>query len=553
MTAFEAVVVAKQKGQFVSVEHCGAPDRIKVPGFDPRIVERFLQLTQSGIHRHRDDIGLLRCILPALRISAGVRVASRSQLGCRRRAGADPVVVEAAEPERHPLDPLDQVVDRFGRAVGHVGAVPGDDLVSPPAERAAEGAHLERHLGVRRSRTSSSTNSAARVGRCGRRWTRTTSLACQATAPRRWGSPAASRPSSLVSAVDVEAFVGHGEQAAAPVERIVLAAPMAERLVLHPAATLVETPGSPGARRGTGRRPGRRRGASCRTPTCRAGQIQGRPGDPGPPRSRSGGEPGARPRRVTTRHDVESCPAHIDDLGRPRAGGRAVHGRTRSRPDPSAFTVPKRAGSSISGRPKRRRRPSRCASRSSSRARPRTPSGRDGRPAGSPTVRPGRSRPAGARRCPQSIGRSRSTTQHHESRRSQLPRPPPSQATKSASSCDETNDTTGLNREAVTVLLTNDQAALLDELGAVVHRRTGRALSRSAMIRATIAGVSPEHHELLLHTSEGEIAQAIGRRLRIGCQLPGLSNAAMSPCTSCSTAAGSIRGATLLMYCQFTT
>ena len=61
--------------------------------------------------------------------------------------GAEAVVAEPAHPERHPLDPLDQVVDGFGGPVGDVGAVPGHDLVAPPLDRAPEAAHLEGHVG----------------------------------------------------------------------------------------------------------------------------------------------------------------------------------------------------------------------------------------------------------------------------------------------------------------------------------------------------------------------------------------------------------------------
>jgi hypothetical protein len=54
------------------------------------------------------------------------------QVGSARvELGTDPEVAEPGEPERHPLDALDQVVDRFGRSVGDVSAVPGDDLVLP--------------------------------------------------------------------------------------------------------------------------------------------------------------------------------------------------------------------------------------------------------------------------------------------------------------------------------------------------------------------------------------------------------------------------------------
>ena len=45
--------------------------------------------------------------------------------------GPDPVVLEVAEPEADPLDPLDQVVECLGRAVGDPGQVEVADLVEP--------------------------------------------------------------------------------------------------------------------------------------------------------------------------------------------------------------------------------------------------------------------------------------------------------------------------------------------------------------------------------------------------------------------------------------
>lgn len=54
------------------------------------------------------------------------------------------MVPKAREPERHTLDPLDQVVGRFGRRIAQMGAVPGGDLVLPTDEGASEGADLDR-------------------------------------------------------------------------------------------------------------------------------------------------------------------------------------------------------------------------------------------------------------------------------------------------------------------------------------------------------------------------------------------------------------------------
>jgi hypothetical protein len=53
-------------------------------------------------------------------------------------------VGEAAEAEADALDPLDEVVHRLGGPVAHPSAVPGDDLVPPAEQGAAEGVHLDR-------------------------------------------------------------------------------------------------------------------------------------------------------------------------------------------------------------------------------------------------------------------------------------------------------------------------------------------------------------------------------------------------------------------------
>ena len=190
-------------------------------------------------------------------------------------------------------------------------------------------------------------------------------------------------------AVDTEALAGHDETSPTAVERVGLAAPMTERLVLHPASTLIQhlvgeahdverVRDLDGVRehRVEHRLVGRR-------------EIQRRPCDPGPPRLRSGGEPGGRPRRVAPGDDVEELPAaHVDDLGRPSLPSeRAVTGE-------QGLVQPERVHGARTGQGHQRAagrtappRPSPCASPSSSHPRPPRPSGRDGRPATSPTGR----------------------------------------------------------------------------------------------------------------------------------------------------------------------
>lgn len=66
--------------------------------------------------------------LPGHRISAGLIVGSRCQLGLPvSEQDADPVVGEGSEPEADALDPFDEVVGGFGWAVVE-GAAAGADF-----------------------------------------------------------------------------------------------------------------------------------------------------------------------------------------------------------------------------------------------------------------------------------------------------------------------------------------------------------------------------------------------------------------------------------------
>lgn len=68
---------------------------------------------------------------------------------------------------------------------------------------------------------------------------------------------------------------------------------------------------------------------------------------------------------------------------------------------------------------------------------------------------------------------------------------------------------------AVTVLLTNEQAARLDEIRVGIRRTTGESISRSALIRAIINGLLPYQRNLLNCTSEADISHKISRVLEI--------------------------------------
>src|SRR3954449_9391255 len=71
---------------------------------------------------------------------------------------------------------------------------------------------------------------------------------------------------------------------------------------------------------------------------------------------------------------------------------------------------------------------------------------------------------------------------------------------------------------AVTVLLTNDQTALLDEVSAEIRRETGGCLSRSAILRAMISALTAYAEDWLKCRTETEVKEVISLRLRIGSQ-----------------------------------
>ena len=201
-----------------------------------------------------------------------------------------------------------------------------------------------------------------------------------------------------------------------PRSRETRTATMAERLVLHPPSALIERLvrqahdvervsdlDGVGEHRVEHRLVGR-------------GQIERRPGDPGPPR-----------RRVGRRARRTAPPRHARRRRRGAARGARRRSGSTTLPAERAVTgeqglvQPERVHGAEAGRVvdraagrTPRRRPSRCASPSSSRARPPTPSGRDGRPAPSPTARPASSTRSVSTR---SAGPARSTHARHVGQR----------------------------------------------------------------------------------------------------------------------------------------
>ena len=67
---------------------------------------------------------------------------------------------------------------------------------------------------------------------------------------------------------------------------------------------------------------------------------------------------------------------------------------------------------------------------------------------------------------------------------------------------------------AVTILLTNEQTALLDAAAAAIRRNTGVAISRSAMLRAIVSALLPFRQEWSKCQSAAQIKQKIENRLR---------------------------------------
>jgi hypothetical protein len=68
---------------------------------------------------------------------------------------------------------------------------------------------------------------------------------------------------------------------------------------------------------------------------------------------------------------------------------------------------------------------------------------------------------------------------------------------------------------AVTVLLTNAQTAMLDEIALAIRRKSGAVISRSAMIRAFIAAALP-HRDWWLHAkSEESLRESVSLRMVI--------------------------------------
>ena len=73
-----------------------------------------------------------------------------------------------------------------------------------------------------------------------------------------------------------------------------------------------------------------------------------------------------------------------------------------------------------------------------------------------------------------------------------------------------------LSTSAVTVLLTDDRTAFIDEIAAAVRRKTGHSISRSAMIRAITTAALPYYKDWLECRSEAEVQRMVSKRLQVG-------------------------------------
>ena len=154
--------------------------------------------------------------------------------------GPDSVVSELTEPKPALLMRLMRFVPRFGRRVRDAGPVPVHDLRLPAQQRAAEPVDLWRTRDVLELETEPPDELQ-----------RKDTVGVRIDLPYAFlGSPdntdLASRITGLEqpnklgpAAVLVDAIVGHREETSAPIERVVLAAPVAEPVVLQPASALI--------------------------------------------------------------------------------------------------------------------------------------------------------------------------------------------------------------------------------------------------------------------------------------------------------------------------
>jgi hypothetical protein len=86
---------------------------------------------------------------------------------------------------------------------------------------------------------------------------------------------------------------------------------------------------------------------------------------------------------------------------------------------------------------------------------------------------------------------------------------------------DKTNH--GNATSPVTVLLTNDQTANLDEISAAIRRNTGQAVSRSAILRALASACLLYGENWRRCRSEQHIAACVGQLIGVGSSLQAAS------------------------------
>ena len=84
----------------------------------------------------------------------------------------------------------------------------------------------------------------------------------------------------------------------------------------------------------------------------------------------------------------------------------------------------------------------------------------------------------------------------------------------SANATGQSKSSSAAETSPVTVLLTHDQTATIDEIIAGIRRNTGKTISRSALIRAVVSGVLPPFETWLWCRSEAELEQLIKAHCR---------------------------------------
>jgi hypothetical protein len=228
---------------------------------------------------------------------------------------SEPIVLEVAEAVPDALDLLDQQVHGFGGSVGQAGAVPAEDLVLPPPDGGGEAAELG-DVGTPAVDVEALEPPSSLALRAGGVYL-PQQLLGEVGGADLAGGVAGVEPGLNASPPSLgQPFVSDEQLAADPVQRLTLASPVAEGVLLHPAADLVQggVAQSHGVeviddQLGVGQPLGQ-------APGVAGVGIQGDGVDGGQPRRRPGDEPPGNPLRSTAfDHIEEPVAVQVDEAG----------------------------------------------------------------------------------------------------------------------------------------------------------------------------------------------------------------------------------------------